>query len=661
MLAAFHDGLKVIHPLIEDFLMFVAKYHELLPADSPTYQNGSSDGISSTTAIGGLVGDYNSDSDSDSVAPMDAKIKDFMNEIEHTEPEPVASTSQAVSDVKNGHYQVPGTSWLQCYDQSSGYPYYWNQLTNQVSWQPPPEFVAALQIMQKQQTVAAAAAAAASQSNITSANKPSKVKKPNNSVIKTKKKYPWEGSSDSEDEKIEMITSFGPQSGDESDGDGKRQTSKKKTRARSKKGELDTGAVVGPQLPPGVEESPDVYETSSLMTPLVADVGPPGVEVPREVMLPTPPTTIPDSSADEDPVIEINGAAESENSSSNDEDVLSKLKSKAKLLQNMGGEVPSPVRELLLTEGGPEGSLSNDVDNHSMEVELIEEKNDIDLADEILAEIEKEIPPDFVEQEPSRLSTEKPPTSFSLIASYGDDSDGEDVGDSHQIQPKNQTLFPSVTLQPAASKALFPAAVIVDTAEAKPALPVSSKNTELRSELSSAAVSPPPSAILDPNLPDSTTTHKAFKRKKRIELAVSRPEPEPVVAPVPSTSRADPYALLMSGPSTSTTDSLDDVRTAPVTGANPRYNMDPTSGEHRGFGFSHLEKPLPVEKKSMGIQFVKAETITFQPAAEVGSLTPRSKCCLAIFDFKVIELIKIIYFSLQRSSLQTFVSFFEPQ
>jgi len=33
----------------------------------------------------------------------------------------------------------PGPVWQQCYDQTSGYPYYWNTATNQVRWDCPPE------------------------------------------------------------------------------------------------------------------------------------------------------------------------------------------------------------------------------------------------------------------------------------------------------------------------------------------------------------------------------------------------------------------------------------------------------------------------------------------------------------------------------------------
>jgi len=33
-------------------------------------------------------------------------------------------------------------AWQLCYDETTGYPYYWNTATNAVTWEPPPEVVA---------------------------------------------------------------------------------------------------------------------------------------------------------------------------------------------------------------------------------------------------------------------------------------------------------------------------------------------------------------------------------------------------------------------------------------------------------------------------------------------------------------------------------------
>lgn len=32
------------------------------------------------------------------------------------------------------------TAWQECFDESTGYPYYWHTKTNQVTWEMPPEY-----------------------------------------------------------------------------------------------------------------------------------------------------------------------------------------------------------------------------------------------------------------------------------------------------------------------------------------------------------------------------------------------------------------------------------------------------------------------------------------------------------------------------------------
>lgn len=61
---------------------------------------------------------------------MDARVNDFFNEINEIVPPvtKVRSTSECV--------------WQECFDDTSGYPYYWNMHTNLVTWEMPPEYQA---------------------------------------------------------------------------------------------------------------------------------------------------------------------------------------------------------------------------------------------------------------------------------------------------------------------------------------------------------------------------------------------------------------------------------------------------------------------------------------------------------------------------------------
>lgn len=150
-----------------------------------------------TNPLSGLLGQYDSDSDHENVngqesLKLDAKVDNFLQEINQIAPEQ-----------KNTQKQ---NAWQECFDESTGYPYYWNVETNAVTWEMPPEY--------KQW--------------VTQANKPiipelkSEIKpeqpiivnaedsKPRPRQINKKKvvKKKFEDAGSSEDEKIVMITSF---------------------------------------------------------------------------------------------------------------------------------------------------------------------------------------------------------------------------------------------------------------------------------------------------------------------------------------------------------------------------------------------------------------------------------------------------------------------
>ncbi|XP_011312496.1 formin-binding protein 4 isoform X2 [Fopius arisanus] len=92
-----------------------------------------------------LLEQYNSDTDDeDGHQPgrisktkcLDKKVDDFLKEIQHITP----NTTVPVSN-KDQEIQKSGSHWQECFDESTGYPYYWNTQTNQVTWDIPKEFI----------------------------------------------------------------------------------------------------------------------------------------------------------------------------------------------------------------------------------------------------------------------------------------------------------------------------------------------------------------------------------------------------------------------------------------------------------------------------------------------------------------------------------------
>ncbi|XP_033327519.2 uncharacterized protein LOC117221048 [Megalopta genalis] len=98
--------------------------------------------------LANLLCHYNSDSDTEDtkkdVCKLDDQVNNFLKEIQLIAPkQPIAN--EFGNAVINSNAQLPhhisqqASMWRECIDESSGYPYYWHIETNEVTWEMPEE------------------------------------------------------------------------------------------------------------------------------------------------------------------------------------------------------------------------------------------------------------------------------------------------------------------------------------------------------------------------------------------------------------------------------------------------------------------------------------------------------------------------------------------
>lgn len=582
---------------------FSAKYQHVLPTDE-IHENGDAHTLPSqkNNPLSGLLGNYNSDSDNEetnqkSNSTLDAKVEDFLKEIHSISAEGSNhpyGTSNIIQPNKHSLeetlYPPSVTAWQQCYDHNSGYPYYWNTETNEVTWEMPADLKAAIaNIAAKQQE---------QQQQQQQVQIPNQQPQLSAEVTKKVCKYPWQTESDSEDEKIEMITSFGPQSGEESEEDDL--TNKKYDKSKK------VANTVGPQLPiashtPCMDpskirsncislapEDPEGlsepnYETSSLLAHGVQDTGPPG----DDSFLTT------SESVSSDKVV---------TSCTKNDLVVNKLGNETTSVNTSVGTNKNLTVECSSIK--PTNIVKDSTEEHCIEKPDVE---NCSLADDVIAQIEKETPPDYKEdqkvEKPVQLneseavlavpellkSSSAKSSGIALLANYGDDSESEDNNfsekhkNSKSVKTPSKSLFPiDIPEEKEKIKTLFPCA--------ETDLPKMSSETRAKDLLQEEPESVNNIYNSEVDVSDPAA-HKAFKRKKRLEFATTTYGP--------STSKWP--ELKSSSPEQA------------VSVSNTLYNMDPFMNEHRGFGFNSLRTQIDSEKKTYknfgGIQFVKAETI----------------------------------------------------
>ncbi|XP_052120621.1 uncharacterized protein LOC113207387 isoform X2 [Frankliniella occidentalis] len=623
------------------------------------YHNGVSN--ASSNPLSKLVGGYASDSDDDddenskTKSSLDAKVKEFMKEVE-------SKTNEDAS--------VISCAWQEIYDESTGYPYYWNMNTNEVTWEPPPELVAyqaavaakLAQTQAKEKAQAQQAQWAVEQAALgLTPEYPSSPKKippaapslksiPKSTIVpvslhlgKQRKRGPKKRpASESDDEKIEMITSWVDEESEEEDelknstnlaNDDKKISKGSSMKCAQSLPNLSSSnrkpakpskpapppVIFGPQLPAplpeynlsskskrrsrngSIEEEVEskvvIQKLRRLKTESDVIVGT-RERVPIRKSLDRSRSGSPNPNSSKTRL----GDSGSLRDSSSEKSVLNSLQRQVKLLKDLGGNVPNDIRDLLTSAS--KSPMSAAV-----------------TADSIIAMIEMEQPPDHkqdgkllstlqaaeerVQKALQKIQSEnlangsdkaenqgKKPTSFALIAGYGDDSDPEETMDSDSStdakdkpQVKEKALFPIVSLEenPKEDEASKPQGKEVgsDSISAfKATLEGSSK----------------PQLVVDQSL--------VLKRKKRLDIGPVHVQPKLnsntiEVSEEPSKMKGNnegstSYTTLWSNSST--------------------YASDPTANDRRGFGFPSAEEEASQQSKPKKgkIQFIKAETISIQ-------------------------------------------------
>lgn len=213
--------------------------------------------------------------DSQSPKHMDVEVADFLKEIDSIKVDkgealpgkrkqddgnpPEAATSrlkvaEKMNTLHTENVNMPTTSWQECYDESSGYTYFWNMLTNQVTWDCPEEHRLYLEALANQvatdpQLESTNATQSPSKSPAPAA--PSVLRRMEGRKVVDSPSTTAERSdepSPSDDEgKMEPITFYGPSSSESSDSESE----------SSAKRVLKAPVQYGPQLPPSSYENPN--------------------------------------------------------------------------------------------------------------------------------------------------------------------------------------------------------------------------------------------------------------------------------------------------------------------------------------------------------------------------------------------------------------------
>ncbi|XP_014272878.1 formin-binding protein 4 isoform X2 [Halyomorpha halys] len=358
-----------------------------------------------SNALDGLSGYLSSDSSSGE-SELNEEVQNFLKEVDVLYEEDrkqqlvneaiaaqLKAQAQAInkissSDVTMQQYDqstAPTVAWQECYDSSTGYTYYWNMETNEVTWDMPPEYQTYMEALKQWQQYQAQGVAALlqarvqqqiqqhhmllqqaheQQQNVTK----QEVAKAQQGGQKNKKKS--EKKSDSEDERIELITSYGPFSEEESSDTEKKALKTAKTKKRKTEDNEQNAKPMGPQLPKN-----KIRRINRPLQLLKSSLVPyhPENESDTDEQIETSKTSVPEplpSRVEKDSLNVSNVSSPAQNPTvetkkddiesipvKEDDDenrLLDRLKSQTQVLKELGGEIPEEVKSIIVDNNDKE-------------------------------------------------------------------------------------------------------------------------------------------------------------------------------------------------------------------------------------------------------------------------------------------------------------------
>ncbi|KAJ8667431.1 hypothetical protein QAD02_009094 [Eretmocerus hayati] len=305
------------------------------PANEGLSQNGSPN-----YPLPNIVGQYDSDGEGGyrarpKVSKLTDQVDDFLKEIQSIAP---PKTDKSSDNSKMAH---PGSYWQECTDEQTGYPYYWHTETNQVTWETPPELKAYLEKSQGSSGPSPSSNVSQwppfnkyseAQSNIPDGMIPKEVVARNRNrqagiVNKSSKsqdkigglKSSHKTDDSSDDGKIEMITSFGNDESESEESDHDEPAPKKSLQSIPKK---SSHKSIRPTSSYPTSVSNRTLEGE--MRPQVGPSLPPSHYGPQN-----------DERLGEKLAANTQSSKLHNSDNKSEEDILTKLKNQAKLLQNI--------------------------------------------------------------------------------------------------------------------------------------------------------------------------------------------------------------------------------------------------------------------------------------------------------------------------------------